>query len=184
MIPSRLFFAIEPPEPTRAACEKAARDLVIKMAPGGRSVPPSKYHITLAFLGDQLDADKQFKAIQVGRQIVAEPFDMRLDIASCFENSKVWWLGTREPPAALSKLRSDLVKRLQANGFKMERLQFTPHVTVQHTISKLSKIALRPIDWRVTEFVLMRSIPVAGETAYEEVERWPLKGAPEQRSLL
>jgi 2'-5' RNA ligase len=184
MTPSRLFFALLPPEPARVACEKAARDLVIKMAPGGRSVPPSKYHITLAFLGNQLDADQQFNAIQAARQITAEPFDLRLDIASCFEKSKVWWLGARETPAGLAKLRSDLSKRLLAAGFELDRLPFAPHVTVQYTAAKLAKTPLRPIEWKATEFVLMRSTLLPGESAYEEIERWPLRGAPEQKSLL
>jgi len=176
-IASRLFLALMPPDPVRDACEKAARDLVIKMVPGGRAVPPAKYHLTLIFLGHQLTADQQFAALEAAGQVAADPFDIRLDHAACFPDAHAWWLGQRKMPDGLMPLRAALLDGVHAAGINPERLRFNPHVTVHRSGRKLPPTQIAPIDWRVTDFAMIRSSLLPEMSVYEEIGRWSLKGA-------
>lgn len=179
---NRLFFALWPTDAVRTASAQAARDLKIRMQPTGYLSAAERYHITLLFLGDYVPAEKEAAARQAAACVRAAPFELTLDHAGSFRNSRniPWWLGTRETPAGLQLLYERLREALVRAGVTPERMRFVPHLTVLRD-PKLSLpiTAIQPIIWPMQEFVLVRSHVDRSPVEYEILGRWPLSGAPE-----
>ncbi|MGV2481500.1 UNVERIFIED_CONTAM: RNA 2',3'-cyclic phosphodiesterase, partial [Salmonella enterica subsp. enterica serovar Weltevreden] len=81
------------------------------------------------------------------------------DSASSFRNKQVpWWLGPREAPAELGLLHERLHETMTAARVIPERMRFVPHLTIlRDARAPLPTTTIRPIEWRVEEFVLVRS---------------------------
>lgn len=176
--PNRLFFALWPDVPVRAAAQAAARALKVKMQPGGYLSAPERYHLTLQFLGDFVPPDQQAAALAAAAQVRAAPFDLRLDHASSFKNPQIpWWLGPGEIPEALTRLYRTLQEHLTAARVSTERLRFQPHLTILRDAGLvLPRTPIPAIEWPVREFVLVRSRLDLKPVQYELLGRWPLQG--------
>ena len=175
--PERWFFALLPDEPLRAAIAAQAVALRDSHRPAGRALNPERYHLTLRYLGlfsptpDWLEA----AACMAAAQVRVGQFCWALDCAGSFENSRVWWLGTRRRSAALMGLRETLDRALLATGapWSTDRQGFHPHVTVQREVRAPLAESITPLPWEVREFVLIRSRP---PRPYEVIARWPCLG--------
>jgi 2'-5' RNA ligase len=173
---NRLFFALLPDDETRSACQRAARELMIKYQPTQRRVvPPENYHVTLEFLGHTVTTEQEAGARASAALVSGEPFTMALEIAASFAGASVWWLGPRETPTKLLQFRGDLHKRLGGLGLNLDRGRFSPHVTVIKTGAKLPPTMIAAIDWTVSDFALMRSQVDADGSKYEVLQRWPIQ---------
>ncbi|HEY0973578.1 MAG TPA: RNA 2',3'-cyclic phosphodiesterase [Solimonas sp.] len=179
--PNRLFFALWPTAEVREASQQAARDLKIRMQPTGYLSSAERYHITLLFLGDTVPPEREAAALQAAARVRAAPFDLTLDHAASFRTPQgfPWWLGMREPPAALRTLYEQLREAMVRGGAAPERLRFTPHLTIlRDPRLALPPTAIKPIAWRVEEFVLIRSHLDRSPVEYELLGRWPLNAPP------
>lgn len=175
--PNRLFFALWPDDAVRTACAQAARDLKLRVQPGGYLIRPERYHITLLFLGDFVPAEKEAAARQAASLLRAAPFTLALDRAGSFSRNRQipWWLGTRETPVGLSALYHDLREALVGAGVQPDRMKFVPHLTVIRDAHRaLPDTAIKPVSWGVKEFVLIRSLLQRQPVEYELLGRWPL----------
>ncbi len=174
---NRLFFALWPPEAVRAAGAEAARDLKLRMQPGGYLSAAERYHLTLLFLGDTVAPTAEAAAIAAAAAVRSAPFELTLDHAGSFRNNRQipWWLGAREVPPELGQLYERLREALMRSGAPPERLKFSPHLTVLRDAQlPLPMTAIRPISWKVEEFVLIRSRLDLRPLRYELLGRWPL----------
>ena len=154
--PLRLFFALWPDAATRAALERWS--VAIHRVAGGRATRPDSIHMTLAFLGD-CDPDRLdgLKAAAAG--VRTEPFELVLDEAGFWKHNRIAWTGATQTPEALATLVDDLRSGLVAAGFAFDPKPFVPHVTlVRKARPAFAMPALEPIRWRVTGFVLVRSV--------------------------
>lgn len=174
----RLFFALMPDEPTRAAFSRIA-DALRRESPGFRArwVAPSRYHATVHFLGDHpgLREDIVRAAKQAGDALRAEAFDWTLDNLSTFRG--------REPPCILRSgdlpgplaglwqaLRESLIRAGQ--GAHLSRT-FTPHVTLGYSRGgMLAPTPVGPVTWRVEHLALIHSI--VGQADYATLQSWTL----------
>ncbi|MFA5941497.1 MAG: RNA 2',3'-cyclic phosphodiesterase [Sinimarinibacterium sp.] len=173
---NRLFLALVPDDGVRQACNSAARNLVIRLAPPQkRVVQPENYHITLEFLGDTVTAEQEAEVRRAAGRVCGSPFSLKLDVASAFAAANVWWIGPRETPAELTTFRAELHKQVSGIGLHLERSRFTPHLTVLKTAAKLAPLSIAPIEWRVSGFALMRSTLSGEGSTYEILQRWPLQ---------
>jgi RNA 2',3'-cyclic 3'-phosphodiesterase len=123
---ARLFFAI--PIPTRVQFE--LHDLETSI-PDARWTFGVGLHLTLAFLGDTSRA-RERDARQIARDIEFAPFELSFDGAGVFplrNKPQVLWLGVNKCPALIA-LQKELVIRLRAADFEIERRKFHPHVTL------------------------------------------------------
>jgi 2'-5' RNA ligase len=182
---NRLFFALWPNEAVRAASAAAARDLKIRMQPAGHLSAAERYHITLLFLGDYVPVATEAAAREAAAKVSAAPFELTLDHAGSFRNNRQipWWLGTREPPAALRALYEHLRDTLNHAGVASERMRFVPHLTVLRDAKvPLPVTSIKPIAWSVDEFVLVRSRLDLKPVRYELLGRWPLSAASTPQS--
>lgn len=190
---NRLFFALWPDEATRSACADAARLLRLRMQPRGAPSVAERYHLTLLFLGDHVAEAAETAARQVASRVRARPFTLRLDHAGSFRNRAVpWWLGSREPPPALSTLYERLREAQLRARVPVEPMRFSPHLTIHRNAgAPLPPTLISPIEWPVHDFVLIRSHIGRGPVVYEQLGRWPLDpdapapaSEPGQMSLL
>lgn len=171
-----LFFALSPPQPTRAAIAAAAEALRAAEAPVGRWLKASRYHLTLQFLGEHapLPADLIARAIESAGQVMLAPFSFELDIVGSFGARRMpLWLGCSEAPAGLLRLHEALGKSLARHACRTHgATRLVPHVTILRDAEQaLHRHLPEPIAWRVDEFVLIDSQP---PEPYRVVGRWPL----------
>jgi 2'-5' RNA ligase len=172
---SHLFFALWPDAAVRSACDEAARSLRVRMQPRGHRSAPERYHLTLQYLGEDLPETAATAARQAASLVRAPPFGLRLDHAGWFRGADVWWLGTREAPAALGQLHQTLRESLQRARVPIDRARLTPHLTIHRGAGlPLPPTLIEPIDWVVREFVLIRSRLGVGAVSYEQLGSWSL----------
>jgi 2'-5' RNA ligase len=151
----RLFAAVRP---SVAAAEHLAAAL-------GRDVDP-RWHVTLAFLGEQPAADAFDLRPPASRHL---PFPLALSGAARLGRSVVA-TGVRGDTRALAGLARDVQDTCRAAGAVLERRRWRPHLTVSR--DGVVPAALWDYEgpaWTVTQVELVHS--VLGRAATHEVLR-------------
>ncbi len=94
-------------------------------------VETENLHFTLKFLGE-IDQALVKDIYSVMKKIPFSPFSMTLQGVGCFPPSqpRVVWVGITEGRNELSSITSFLDQNLKSLGFKPEKREFTPHLTV------------------------------------------------------
>lgn len=176
----RLFFALRPDAFVLDQVSRVVSALELERSVRGRWVKPSRYHLTVQFLGTH--GSRPERIIELARiaaaQVSLAPFDLMLDHVDTFG-------GHRRPPcvlrctaesdASVQTLRSALGRALCANGLAhLLEDRFTPHLTIGYAERKLpAPIPVLPIRWQVREFELIESH--GAEARHELVDRWSLQ---------
>lgn len=174
--PARVFFAVWPDPPARAALHRAA--LAAGRRCGGRVMRPQTLHLTLAFIGDA-DPGRLPELAAVAAAVRAPAFALRLDHLGYWAHNRIVWAGSRRPDAGLLALADDLAGGLRAAGWPSGRKpgrDFAPHVTLvrkaEAGAGDLPEMA--PVAWECSNFVLLRSRLSAAGPLYETIGKWPL----------
>ncbi|HEY7945911.1 MAG TPA: RNA 2',3'-cyclic phosphodiesterase [Casimicrobiaceae bacterium] len=153
----RLFFALWPDPPTRAALAALAQ--VVAGETGGRATAPANIHLTLAFLGAQPRDSVEGLAARA-RAIAASPFVLTLEHIDCWRKNGIAWIGASEIPETLALLRRSLVASLAAFGIADDPRPFAVHVTLARKLTTLPRRrATSPITWPVDGLALVASDP-------------------------
>ena len=179
MVPCRhrLFFALLPDADAQRRIGKVAEDLRNSKTIRGSWGDPSRYHLTLQFLGDFETADATIaQAAQAAESVRFPPIDLVLDRVATFGGR------FRAPCVLRCRHQTDTVAhalwQLQGDalliaGLAGDARRYKPHVTIGYGDQALAQpIAIEPIVWRAEEFVLIDS-PV-GHARHEVIGRWPL----------
>jgi 2'-5' RNA ligase len=165
----RLFLALWPDEGVRRqladlvnACHAQVR---------GRPVASAKLHITLAFLGElpQTAAEAVSECVE-GLPILNA--QLCLDRLGYWPRNGIVWAGSRELDPVLGSFAADLRGRLARLGFRVERREFSPHVTLLRRARQRPRLPSLRIDWSVTGIALVRSQLDPTGSHYEVVRRW------------
>ncbi|MBU6248216.1 MAG: RNA 2',3'-cyclic phosphodiesterase [Xanthomonadaceae bacterium] len=171
----RLFFALVPPDAVRARIADAVAGLRAQ-AGGARWVRTSRYHLTLAFLGEHrvLDASLIARLQARGRATAAAvgPFEWVADRIDC--------LHARRPPCVL--LGASPCEPLQALHLRLrepppatgDASPFVPHVTLaylEHALPAAVPLQ-RALAWPVDAIELLHGEP--GRPDYRSLGGWPL----------
>lgn len=169
----RLFFAAWPPEEAALALHSWAN--AAHRECGGRVTRAGTIHLTLAFLGE-VPPERAGAAIAAARRVRAEPHALLLDETGYWRHNRIVWAGPREMPLPLGRLADTLGAELGREGFAPERRPFAAHITLIRKVRGADRLPeLRPVEWPVAEFVLMRSmLSSAGPPRYEVLERFAL----------
>jgi 2'-5' RNA ligase len=127
----RLFVAVDPSPEVRASLDRAA-SRVRALAPRARWVDPSLYHLTLAFLGEQPEA--QIPALSAAVATVAArgaPFELRFCGAGAFGGGRprVLWAGVGGAVDAFLALERELCGALAPFGYAPDH-PASPHLTL------------------------------------------------------
>jgi RNA 2',3'-cyclic 3'-phosphodiesterase len=161
----RLFFALWPDDDIRAGIVARGERLG---RVSRRRVPDHNLHLTLVFLGDQ-PAERVTAIEAVGGQVSAGECMLALDRFGWFPRARVAWLGGEAPPG-LSALADDLKAGLEQLGLSFDSRPFCPHVTLfRHVRRRPEFVEIEPLEWMVTEFALIESIP---GRPYQVLRKW------------
>lgn len=129
----RLFIAIELDEEIRAELFAEIKYLKSHF-PEIRWVRPENLHITMKFLGNI--AENEIEDISEIMDIAAEknpPFSAEIQDLGCFphvERPRIVWAGCRQGSLEISNIVSCLDEKLKLLGYKPEKRNFTPHITI------------------------------------------------------
>ena len=173
----RLFFALWPDAATRNALSVMADETRITC--GGRSLPASNLHLTLAFLGN-VATNRLPELRALADTIIAGPFDLNLDRLGYWRAQRLAWAAPQHCPVQLAALVGQLTDALRGHGFHTERRAFKPHVTLLRDVvtpPALPSAAVVSLCWPVWQFVLACSEPAAKGVSYRVIGQWPLNAA-------
>jgi 2'-5' RNA ligase len=184
----RLFLACLPDPETAARIYAQAESLKRDRNLEGTLTRPEHLHVTLFHLGDwnglpDLIAESADTAAKTA--IGTAPFDVAFDHAQSLRNSTGVYpfvlLGD-EHSTALHRFRETLGNALTQNGLggAVRDSEFRPHVTLLRAATRVGRVPIAPISWRVRDFALVHSL--LGRTTHIHLARWPL-GAVAERKL-
>jgi len=173
----RLFFALWPDEAQRGALEHSAAKAIRHS--GGRPVPASNLHVTLAFLGSVAVA--RIPELQRIARELTPALAVRAPVALTFTRLAHWKeagilcaLTAPESPAAQA-LATALQQAAAALGFKPDRKPFQAHVTLARKVVRVGAVPRpRPVEWRFDAFALVDSRTEASGPVYSVIESYPL----------
>lgn len=166
----RLFFALWPP---RAAAEALhAWALEARRVTGGRATRAESIHLTLAFLGEIEERRlPELRSLSAGGEAHALPIEQ----ARYWARNRIVWAGPKEIPDRLRALAGSLAARLAERNFPAETRPFAAHVTLIRKARGPGELPKLPaVDWRVREYLLVRSQLSPEGPRYDVVERFPL----------
>ena len=123
---SRLFVALELPEPLRQAVHELQFGLR-----GARWLDGDSLHLTLAFIGE-VDSSARHRIEAALGDVAAPSLRMELHGLGCFPPRgapRALWTGA-SPKAGLASLAQAVRHALGRAGFTPERRKFMPHATI------------------------------------------------------
>jgi 2'-5' RNA ligase len=189
---SRLFYAVVPSDDAR---ERAAAHVASLRGDVARQLKVSweraaKMHVTLKFFGD-VAAERVEQLARAAERVATRhaPLSLRLEGCGVFPSRSrphVLWLGIADPDDKLAALRRDLEAECARENFTRESRPFHPHITIARLRStdadarRLASLHMEqrfgPVEFPITQFVLMRSELGAGGSTYNVVARYELRG--------
>lgn len=171
---ARLFFAAWPSPGIQRVLGRLARKLALEC--GGRPVPARNIHLTLAFLGN-VPRERLPQLEELAAGIAASRFALAVDCLGYWRHNRVVWAGAGQCPEALQGLAAGLSGKLTAAGFRMEKRDYAPHVTLVRDAGRAPAQSTMPgIAWPVSDFALVESVPEGRGRAYRLLRDWPLRG--------
>jgi 2'-5' RNA ligase len=183
----RLFFALWPDAAQRAALVHAAGETVRRC--GGRPVPETNLHVTLAFLGSVPEPRLEELRAIARRAAAAWPADAAppaVSLAALEHWAKAQVLAALEreeeprgaPGAGVAELARFLTAATAAAGFSLDLKPFRAHVSVARKVARAPRsIAMRKVLWSFDGFALIESRTLADGPVYSVLESYVLDGA-------
>lgn len=181
----RAFLAVIPPRAARDTIE-AIRDPLRELAPAGRWVHPSLWHMTLKFLGEVED-DLVPAVADLAANVAGETqaFEMTMQGLGFYPNAerpRVLWVGSSQGTAEFEALSRSLDVGLDGLGFEPEEKDQTSHLTLARFRDPSESRAIREqvgdtgpiVTFEVDEIVLMKSVLRPRGPDYTVVEKLAL----------
>lgn len=138
-----------------------------------RTTAADRWHVTLAFLGEQGDAAPLLPELAdvAGR---TASFELRLAGGGSFRGAA--WAGLAGELEALHRLASDVAAACGRGGVRLEPAPYRPHVTVARDRRASERLAgySGPV-WTVPSFDLVRST-LGRQVRHDVLQRFPLTG--------
>lgn len=108
-------------------------------------------------------------------EIQAPAFDLKLTHCGWWRHNRIAWAAPEETPQSLVLLANELKEKLARAGFRLEAGAFFPHITLLRKAHCTNdELPSEEIEWRASDFVLVRSVLNERGAAYEVIGRWPL----------
>ncbi|BDY06425.1 RNA 2',3'-cyclic phosphodiesterase [Ferrimonas sp. YFM] len=164
----RLFFAL----PVSISNQMALIKHQAHLGQLGRVVPATNFHLTLAFLGQVTQKQKE-GLIDRWQELEVPRLSLTLDRYLHFPKAGVVCLGCDQSPIALNRLAGQLRRDAAQHGLHSHRAPFRPHVTLfrgVHEVTELPEPA--PVTLELNEVQLMRSHREMGKLVYSPLVRW------------
>jgi len=170
---ARLFLAALPDAGTAERIHRLAGVLKRAHKFDGKLIAPERLHISLFFLGG-LPACHILAAREAAAELRTEPFEVSFDRTASFRGragNRPFVLIGENGLRRLESFRRMLGAALTRSGLRrVANTNFTPHVTLLYDARSVEEHPIQPVDWTVTEFVLIRSMK-----GHAYLGRWPLR---------
>ena len=168
---ARVFFALWPEPGVQFQLYEHGRELQRRL--GGKLTQESSVHLTLVFLGE-VGVDRLDPLHQIAAAVTFEPFTLEIASAGFWTHNKIAWLASRSTPQPLLDLVEALRGGLAHAGFRVETRAYAPHITViRKAQQRPFDPVVAPVEWPVSDFVLVRSVLDAEGSRYTALGRWP-----------
>lgn len=172
----RIFFAAMPDPATAARIHALAERLKAEHKLDGTLILPEHLHVTLFHLGDWITLPEEIvaRAKDAAAQTFAAPFAVVFRKVESFRNRTGIYpfVLTDKDASPWSPLRTALGAALKGAGLGGAvhlNDEFKPHVTLLRDDTRLKPVAVEPISWTVSGFVLIHSL--LGETTHIHLAR-------------
>ncbi len=167
----RAFLGIALLPAIRASLERLQQGLA-RSGADVKWVEPSHLHVTLKFLGEISDAQRQAIEALVARVTASEaPFAIRLNALGAFPSltaPRVVWVDAGEGGEAVARIAEAIEREGAAIPLRKEEHPFSPHITLGRVRSPRGRQALvaalqdarwePPPPWRVSAVTLYESV--------------------------
>jgi len=144
------------------------RSLHAALPPGAPLTKPSKWHVTLVFLGEAPLAE--VSSVLSG---VAPRGGFSLRLAGGGRFGAAAWAGVAGDLDQLGRLQRQIKSDLSVSGFLSDSRPYQPHLTVTYRGDQVVRAALADYagsPWTVTEFALVES----KDGDYLPLRSWPV----------
>jgi len=128
----RAFIAIDIDDPTLISKMVNVQESLSELGARIKFVEPENIHITLKFLGE-ISSVLVERVKDILNQLTFEPFTIKIEGLGVFPNisrPRVIWLGVSEGASKVIEIQKFLEAKLIKLGFRKEREQFIPHITI------------------------------------------------------
>ena len=141
---------------------------------GGRPVPPTNLHATLAFLGWVGEA-RMPAVLGAADAARAGQFLLHFRELAYWPRPQVLAAVAPQLPPAAQDLAAALYGQLTGAGFRLDARPWRAHVTLARKVSRpLAELVLPAVDWPVTDLSLVESVTDPAGACYQVLWRWPL----------
>jgi RNA 2',3'-cyclic 3'-phosphodiesterase len=175
---SNLFLALFPDRYSATQLTHLAKSQRARHRLRGKPLAETRFHLSLHRL---VHLDHVLKDLVRDVSVAAEgaagavpPFEVKFDRVCSFRGSGAFVLWSPGGNRALLEFRKTLGMALRSCGVPCDPSKFQPHVTLLYDDRAVVEEVVESVSWVVNEFVLVRS--VVGETKYDFLERWKLRG--------
>ena len=177
----RTFIAL--PIPRDTANELG--DVAAKMSYQDKSsavrwVDQENYHVTLAFLGEQHEADLEALAEQLDDHIRQTEFEVVMSHLSPFPDSRPKLLAVMlDKSTEIKSLHQEVITAINSARLLVDKRKFIPHVTLgryRHSRNHYAGNIPLNVSFEsvIDEVVLYQSVLTAAGAEYEPIYRFPL----------
>ena len=96
-------------------------------------VNTAQLHLTLKFIGETNESVEAFAKAMRAATFGMQAFDLKFDKVGIFGSSydpRVIWIGSQQQNLMLNQLGENILNEMDAIGFKRDRQNFVPHLTL------------------------------------------------------
>lgn len=159
----RLFIAVNLTQELQKSVTETLHELK-KKGVKGSYVPAKNLHLTLAFIGEQKNAEAVIEAMKT---ISYNSFSLSFSEMGSFGD--LLWIGAKGKQG-LSRLVKDIRDALDAAQIPYDRKKFVPHITIIRKMNgKWQQVKPPKGEMKVTKISLMRSDVKDGKRIYTEI---------------
>lgn len=142
----------------------------------GRFVRDEHLHLTLEFLGE-ISEDRLEDIKSVMKDINANPFNITLSRLGYFKGREghIYWLGLLDNKDLIN-LQNKLHLQLLDKGFKLDKREYKPHITIGRRVKLKDNLDIdginediSKISFKVDSISLMESTNIAGKLIYKVI---------------
>ena len=196
----RIFLAIELSAEVKSALADLVEQLVRADVRGLRPVKPDGMHLTLRFLGHVPTARVELIVAEVSRVVKGvRPCALEIEGVGVFPDGgapRVLWVGVEGDLNLLRELHRRIGEALLGLGYRNERREFSPHLTLARMVDRAHSIdrrrareALFSARWEsglrvdVKAVNLVRSVLRPEGARYQRLALMPLAGVAVEESI-
>lgn len=171
----RYFIALEIPEESKSQLAKVQQDLK-EIIPNLRLIDPVKFHVTIAFIGDQPEnLISKLEKTMLDSSIGIKPFSVTPAYIDGFPNlhaAHIFWAGVKGDIDQLFILRERIKDNLIDLNLSVDERRFVPHIALakignfhirkdqESSIQQMMTLPFNPIQ--VNTIKLFESVPDKG----------------------